>query len=372
MENMTNLSHVREELTSNLNSLVDAQQPALRDLIRETLAFENIQDTVFYDLVLRRPRSALNFFNAALQRQRRAVGIVEPSGNVLQTFLRNFMSTIQRQGLTHLGVEGSNDIDELTTSFRVYLGQLQRRNVAVPASLQGLVALERIDQSVADITEELEFMSFFNDAVAGSHDVFRDVSFERPSAWGLFIRDALAGRETPMTLIVDRDRQAVIQIRAEAVRLVTAGLLPDLNQLVANFQQQRTISRHPAEAEESIDVLIADNLQDPPEQAHFPGFKPKGPSHSENHSSSDRDVVDTIFWPDVEKFLSTRTGSRPRCLCFCSAQLFIPKLSSGEASQHPDKEPVQILKCLHMVGMICMRAWLTQSSRCPYCNEPLG
>lgn len=314
----------------------------------------------------------MNFFNAALQRQGRAVDIVEPSGTVLQTFLRNFLSTLQRQGLVQFGVDGSNDIDEFTTSFRVYLGQARRRNVAVPANFQSLVPLERIDQSVADITEELEFMSFFNDAVAGNHAVFRDVSFERPSAWGLFIRDALAGLETPMTQIVARDRQAVLQLRDEAARLGTADILPELNQLVADFRQQRTTPSHPADTNnESIDVLVADDLQDPPKQTQFPGFKPMRSSHSEDSSSSDRDGVETIFWPDVEKFLSTRTGSRPRCLCFCSAELFIPNLYNGDASQHPEKEPMQILKCLHVVGLICMRAWLTQSSRCPYCNEPI-
>lgn len=142
---MTHLGNVHEELTLNLNAFVDAQQPALRDLIRETLAFENAQDTVFYDLVLRRSKAALNFFNAVLQRQGRAVDIVEPSDSGLRTLVRNLTFTLQRQGLTHLGFESLDDTAELSTSFRVHLGQLQRHNIAVPVNIRGLVAQERVN-----------------------------------------------------------------------------------------------------------------------------------------------------------------------------------------------------------------------------------
>lgn len=330
---MTHLGHLREELTLNLNALVDAQQPALRHLIRETLAFDNIQDTVFYDIVLGRPRAVLNFFTAALQRQGRAVDVVKPSDSVLQSFKGNFTSSLLRQGLNQLGVESSDDSNELTSSFRVYLGQLRRRNIAVPANLRGLVAQERVDQSVADMTEELEFMSFLNDAVAGNHAVFRDVSFQQQSAWGLFIRDTLAGRETPGTQRVARDSRAVLQLRAEAGRLVEAGVLPALTQLIANSRQQRARPGRPADPQDggTLDILVADDLQDPPELAKYPGFQPTGPSHPEK-LSTDEDVVETNFWPHVRNDLSTHTGPRPCCLCFCSAELFVPELSSGDAS----------------------------------------
>lgn len=368
---MTPLANIRKELELNLNSLVTVQHGALRDLIREALAFDNIQATVFYDMVLRRPRVALNFFNNALQRQGRVVPIVDPSGNVLRAFLKNLTTTLQNQGLSFFTTGPPNAIDELSTSFRIYLGRLQRRSVAVPVSLQALVTGERVGQNVADIVEELELMSFFNDAIAGNHAVFRDVSFQSQSAWGLFIRDALAERETPLAHIEAPDDQAMLQLRAEYVRLVAARVVPTLNQLVANFRHQRIEPCRDAERNEALDALIADDLQDSPASIHFPGFQPLGPSRRDASSRSDEDVVETVFWPDVETFISSRSGPRPRWLCFCSAELFIPSLESGDASQHPDKEPLRILNCSHVVGAICMRALAIQNPRCPFCHQPI-
>lgn len=347
-ENMANLANVREELERNLHSLVDAQHVELRSLIHETLACENIQDTVFYDLVLRRPRAALTFFHAALERQGRAPPIIEPSGNILQAFLRNFAATFQHQSI-------AGYTDELTASFRVYLGQLQRRHVAVPANLQRLVVEQGVDRPAATIIEELEFMSFFENAIGGNHATIRDLSWESQSAYAVFIRDTLAGRETPIKLVEPRDGQAVLKLRAEVVRLVTAGLIPALDQLVANFRRQRA---GPAVT-----------------PAHFPGFQPTAPSQGESPlplSDDGVEVLDTVFWPDVEAFLNTRAGSRPRCFCFCSAELFIPSLTTGgDASRHSDKEPMLRLPCDHLVGRECMRAWQEKSSRCPYCHRTI-
>lgn len=344
----------RAELETNLTDLIAAQPTTLRTLLNSALALPNIHDTVFYGLMLRWPRSTLRFFQTGLPQP---VALVESTDTTSVTSLfRRFAANLQQQGRVLLGFP-SSEVDELRASFAIFLGQVQRSGETVPPQLLQMIAGREDENSSEAVVEQVEFAMLMEDAMGRDGRVYRNLSWADASAAAACIRDILAGR--------DSVGQDVMRMRSEIDRLVSTGVLRPLDVLVGEFRRARR--------DAAVNVLNTnDDTQGPSSATSYPGFQSSSSPQASSSDDDDAVINKTIFWTDIEKWLAgTRAGPRPRCFCFCSTELFVPELDGDNAAAYPDREPLRLLECMHVVGDVCMTAWKDTcgSMRCPWCLQ---
>lgn len=105
---------------------------------------------------------------------------------------------------------------------------------------------------------------------------------------------------------------------------------------------------------------------------------PRSPRASSSSASpaapAASEPVDETYWPNVERWLTTRSGPRPVVLCVCcTEELVIPGLQSDNG----EREETRRLECGHLLGAVCIGAWISDrrgteaGARCPFCQYPI-
>ncbi len=91
-------------------------------------------------------------------------------------------------------------------------------------------------------------------------------------------------------------------------------------------------------------------------------------------SAQAEEAVEThaeAFWPNIERYISSRSGSKPVVTCvICQASdLVIPGLQERDTDE--TLEELEVLPCGHVVGADCFGEWEAVAAKpvkCPVCN----
>lgn len=306
----SNIRNLRAQREQELDALIAAQDPVVRDFSHELLSVPHIRESVFFGFALQWPLTYIAYLMGMLS----AANQLPPA---LQSWAPEPHAELQDQ-LTHFRTSAQIHLDRLPDSHRPMIPAVDPAHF-VELQTEILMNLRALVLGIL---------------YAHRHEMFFRIIDNDINAWLIFASDLANHTETELwTMPVDTALDVTL-LRDDHARMVLSGALPGPVDVLIMGMYEAYLDVNQLNLDDDIamdyDVLALDLMPDDDEsQPEFPGF-----------SGANDDEITAV--PEDEQVFDFET----QCVWY-SATLLQP---GEDAAEHPDREPLRTLPCSHVVG----------------------